>query len=145
MSGGDRKSEAEYPPLVFDPIELAQLEAANALNQFDWALSEVDRWIQTGKPNISFPLLLDLHRLAMAGIDLYAGNFRPARVLIKGSGHIPVAGEDVPRNVDEMLSYVNDNWDTKTAIHLASFVMWRLNWIHPFADGNGRTSRIFLI
>jgi len=20
--------------------------------------------------------------------------------------------------------------------------MWRLNWIHPFADGNGRTSRI---
>jgi fido (protein-threonine AMPylation protein) len=22
-----------------------------------------------------------------------------------------------------------------------SNVMWRLNWIHPFADGNGRTSR----
>jgi Fic family protein len=20
--------------------------------------------------------------------------------------------------------------------------MWRLNWIHPFADGNGRTSRV---
>lgn len=20
--------------------------------------------------------------------------------------------------------------------------MWRLNWIHPFSDGNGRTSRI---
>ena len=20
--------------------------------------------------------------------------------------------------------------------------MWRLNWIHPFADGNGRTSRM---
>lgn len=22
-----------------------------------------------------------------------------------------------------------------------SYILWRLNWIHPFADGNGRTSR----
>jgi Fic family protein len=29
-----------------------------------------------------------------------------------------------------------------TPIHLAAYLMWRLNWIHPFADGNGRTSRI---
>jgi Fic family protein len=25
---------------------------------------------------------------------------------------------------------------------LAAFIMWRLNWIHPSSDGNGRTSRI---
>ncbi|WP_204276686.1 Fic family protein, partial [Klebsiella aerogenes] len=37
---------------------------------------------------------------------------------------------------------VNDNWRDRTALHLASYVMWRLNWIHPFSDGNGRTSRI---
>ena len=30
----------------------------------------------------------------------------------------------------------------KTALHLAAYTMWRLNWIHPFSDGNGRTSRI---
>lgn len=34
-----------------------------------------------------------------------------------------------------------DSWHTATPIHLASYVMWRLNWIHPFPDGNGRTSR----
>lgn len=34
-----------------------------------------------------------------------------------------------------------DNWH-RTAIHLAAYVLWRLNWIHPFDDGNGRTSRI---
>lgn len=27
------------------------------------------------------------------------------------------------------------------ALHLCAYVMWRLNWIHPFTDGNGRTSR----
>jgi Fic family protein len=31
----------------------------------------------------------------------------------------------------------------KSAVHLSAYTMWRLNWIHPFSDGNGRTSRIF--
>lgn len=41
-----------------------------------------------------------------------------------------------------MCDYVNGQWDATTPIHLAAYVMWRLNWIHPFADGNGRTSRV---
>lgn len=138
----ERKSEAEIPPLILDPVELAQREAANALAQFDWAMAEVDRWIKSAKPSLKVSTLLQLHRLAMEGIDRYAGNFRPASVAIKGSSHVPIAGGDVPRAVEEMLEYVSENWDAKTAIHLCSYVMWRLNWIHPFADGNGRTSRI---
>jgi Fic family protein len=47
----------------------------------------------------------------------------------------------VPELVEDLCDYVNANWDSRTAVHLASYVMWRLNWIHPFADGNGRTSR----
>ena len=39
-----------------------------------------------------------------------------------------------------MCDYVNDNW-TEDGWHLASYLMWKLNWIHPFEDGNGRTSR----
>lgn len=26
-------------------------------------------------------------------------------------------------------------------MHLSAYLLWRLNWIHPFTDGNGRTSR----
>lgn len=40
-----------------------------------------------------------------------------------------------------MCSYVNDNWNDRSAIHLAAYLLWRINWIHPFADGNGRTAR----
>lgn len=45
-----------------------------------------------------------------------------------------------------MCEYVNKNWslsgdDLSDGIHLASYLMWRLNWIDPFRDGNGRTSR----
>jgi Fic family protein len=39
-----------------------------------------------------------------------------------------------------MCDYVNANLD-KPAIHLSAYVLWRLNWIHPFDDGNGRTAR----
>jgi len=31
--------------------------------------------------------------------------------------------------------------DLADAVHLAAYVMWRINWIHPFRDGNGRTAR----
>jgi len=43
--------------------------------------------------------------------------------------------------VDDLADWVNDNFATATALHLCAYVMWRLNWIHPFTDGNGRTSR----
>jgi len=138
----DRKSEAEIPPLISDPTKLAEREAANALDQFDWAMSEVKDWIGRRNPNLRISMLLMLHRKAMDGIDQYAGNFRPASVAIEGSGHKPISGDDVPRYIEEMLDYLNENWSNKTAIHLSSFAMWRLNWIHPFADGNGRTSRM---
>src|SRR5258708_38946803 len=42
-----------------------------------------------------------------------------------------------------MCDYVNDNWDKNTAIHFSAYALWKLNWIHPFTDGNGRTARAF--
>jgi hypothetical protein len=65
----DRKSEAEIPPLISDPIELAKKEAANALRQFDWGMEEVERWIAEGHPNLKISTLLDLHRKAMEEIS----------------------------------------------------------------------------
>jgi len=42
--------------------------------------------------------------------------------------------------VDDMCKYINENFG-KSPLHLAAYVMWRHNWIHPFMGGNGRTSR----
>lgn len=76
------------------------------------------------------------------GISSYAGNWRPAGVEITGSTHAPVAAHLVPELVESMCDNVNDQWHSATAIHIAAYLMWRLNWIHPFADGNGRTARM---
>jgi Fic family protein len=47
----------------------------------------------------------------------------------------------VPGLVEELCEYVNENFVAASALHLAAYVMWRVNWVHPFDDGNGRTAR----
>ena len=86
-------------------------------------------------------MVLSLHREALQGISSYAGNWRPAGVEIEQSKHTPPGAHLVAELVEDMCDYVNEHW-ASAPIHLAAYCMWRLNWIHPFADGNGRTSRM---
>jgi Fic family protein len=85
--------------------------------------------------------LQTLHRVALMGLSVYAGNWRPAGIAIEGSRHAPPDSFRIPELIEELCDYVNERWDEKSPLHLASYVMWKLNWIHPFTDGNGRTSR----
>jgi Fic family protein len=140
--GGDRHSVAHSADLITDPNELAHREARNALRQFDTVIELVEQWLQPDRPFKLRPsTLLQLHRIVLDGISAYAGNFRPAGIAIEGSQHEPVGAHLVPEMVEELCDYVNDNWTTKSPLHLSAYVMWRLNWIHPFTDGNGRTAR----
>jgi Fic family protein len=44
--------------------------------------------------------------------------------------------------MDIFISVVQENWDIVTGpTDLAAFALWKLNWIHPFVEGNGRTAR----
>jgi Fic family protein len=56
-------------------------------------------------------------------------------------GAEPPGRLQVPEEIDLMCEYVQSFWNERSPLALASYVMWRLNWIHPFVDGNGRTSR----
>jgi Fic family protein len=137
-----RNSRALEAPLIADPKARAAAEARNGFRQYDFGIKTVQTALERGAFKLRLSLILALHREALAGISSYAGNFRPAGVKIEGSKHEPVGAHLVPELVEEMCDYVNDNWEKSTPIHLAAYIMWRLNWIHPFADGNGRTSRI---
>ena len=140
---GDRHSKAQSPELIQDEKARAEREARNALTQFDIAVKLIDDWLtQPERPFRLRPsMIMQLHAAALDGLSLFAGRYRPAGVKIEGSRHEPAGGHQVPELVEAMCEYVNDNWNTKPALHLAAYAMWRLNWIHPFDDGNGRTSR----
>ena len=137
----ERHSQANEPELVTDPDARAAREARNGLRQFDRVIEMVEYFLHPDRPfRLRGSQLLTLHRDALDGISSYAGNFRPAAIAIGGSKHQPVGAHQVPEAVEELCDYVNENW-AKSAIHLAAYCLWRLNWIHPFTDGNGRTSR----
>ena len=137
-----RDSRALEPELITDPQEKAAAEARNGFRQYDAAIGAIQTALDRGSFKLRPSLILGLQREALAGISSYAGNYRPGGVAIEGSKHDPVGAHLVPELVEEMCDYVNDHWNESTSLHLAAYVMWRLNWIHPFADGNGRTSRI---
>jgi Fic family protein len=137
-----RDSRALEPDLITDPLARAEAEARNGLRQYDHGIKVIQSALERGPFKLRLSLVLALHREALADISMYAGNFRPAGVQIQGSKHEPAGAHLVPELVEEMCDYVNEHWEKSTPIHLAAYIMWRLNWIHPFADGNGRTSRI---
>jgi Fic family protein len=35
-------------------------------------------------------------------------------------------------------------WQNANAIQVAAFCLWKINWIHPFKNGNGRCARAFM-
>jgi Fic family protein len=133
-----RDSRPVSHQLFTDPEEKASLEARNGLLQFD----EVQRLIDEAKSSFRLrpSTVQKLQRLAIQEIYTCAGNYRTTPVYINGTTHQPPPASDVSVHVEEMCEYVNSNW-SRTALHLSAYVMWRLNWIHPFAGGNGRTSR----
>jgi len=81
-----------------------------------------------------------LNRVAIEGINPLAGVFRPDKMQIGLSRHNPPPPELVPEMTELMCDYVNDH-PHESPIHLAAYLLWRINWIHPFDDGNGRTAR----
>ena len=140
--GGERESVGQEPDLLTDPDAIARQEAANAVRQFDAVLDAIDLVARDGRAFKLRPsTILHLHKLALDGLSKFAGTWRPAPVRIEKSGHEPPHESQVPSLIEEMCDWVNDNWESEAPLTLCAYVMWRLNWIHPFLDGNGRTSR----
>ena len=123
--------------LIRDPAERRRKEAENGSRQF----SETMRLV--GKMGDALALtpgvVCELNRLAIDGVHSTAGEYRTRPMVISNMSFKPPDAPEVPELVEEMCEYAND--PAKPALHVASYLMWRLNWIHPFDDGNGRTSR----
>lgn len=126
------------PPL--SNAEIAQLEAKNALRQYDRLVEMIDEAVRS--QFVLTPVILsELNALAVDGLQKTAGQIRDIAIRIRGTNHVPPDADLCEALLDEMCAFVNTNWESKEALHLSAYVMWRLNWIHPYCDGNGRTSR----
>lgn len=89
--------------------------------------------------------LLNIHQLVLQRIDLEnAGKYRNEEVQIKGSLHTPPSFLQVPTLMESFFKFYDENKSIMHPVEFSAEIHERLVTIHPFVDGNGRTSRLIM-
>jgi Fic family protein len=139
----ERNTVAKQIELVTAPAEKARREAENKHKLAAVTVEIIRPLVQNKERPFRFRqgILMQLHASALQGIHLLSGTFRNCPANIHGSNHEPPPAFQVAEEVADLCAHVNTEWHRQSALYLSSYVMWRINWIQPFAAGNGRTSR----
>ncbi|WP_439373497.1 Fic family protein [Bradyrhizobium sp. DASA03120] len=129
---------------------IEQLNAANTINVLEALVTYL---ISHNKPD-QLPYapnemaLRELHRCGTLFLLDKPGEYRevPVQVANVQTGQVLYQApppEDVPKLVAEFFEELIKIWHSGDALDAAAFALWRINWIHPFKNGNGRTARAF--
>ena len=107
----------------------------------DKAFAYVKKCVAESKP-LDEAAVKDIHVLLMENI-LVGGVYRNVEVRISGAGHKPPAPSEMYRQIKNF--YADLPYKTGlNAIELAAWTHAEFVRIHPFVDGNGRTSRMIM-
>ncbi|MDR6968251.1 Fic family protein/DNA-binding XRE family transcriptional regulator [Flavobacterium arsenatis] len=95
--------------------------------------------------NLNEREVLSIHNLILRGIHPEdAGRYRKVQVMIKGSSHMPPQPFIVAKQMEDYFFWYEANKKALHPVVLAAEMHERLVTIHPFIDGNGRTSRLVM-
>jgi len=72
-----------------------------------------------------------------------AGKFRRIQVYMGGSKHVPTKASEIGKEMGALMRWIKNNSKIHPVI-LSTYVHHFLIAVHPFIDGNGRTSRLLL-
>ncbi|MDR2122168.1 MAG: Fic family protein [Flavobacteriaceae bacterium] len=90
-------------------------------------------------------LIKEIHALILHGIDREnAGIYRTVPVMISGSRHIPPQPYLIQSQMENFIQEYKKKEKEEHPIITASYLHDELVKIHPFIDGNGRTSRLLM-
>lgn len=121
------------------------LQASNLDRQYQFLRSIVDVAICADRPFLSQTVIKAINFHAIVCLHVNAGEYRPCEVHVTGQDSgvefEPPQHFRVNALMDDFVNTVNRYWQEMDAIQLAAYVLWRINWIHPFINGNGRTAR----
>lgn len=115
------------------------LAIENGSRQYDFLRSLVETSLAVQRPFLSAHILKALNFHAITCLHTNAGEYRPCQVTV--GTHVPPEHYRVDALMDDFVNQVNRVWESADDVALAAWVLWRLNWIHPFINGNGRTAR----
>jgi len=91
--------------------------------------------------------LLNLHHAGTLFLLSDPGCYRNVEVaVVDGDGkviHQPPKWQMVTPFMQHFFRELSSVWTSGDALDVAAYALWRINWIHPFKNGNGRTARAF--
>jgi Fic family protein len=118
------------------------LEAKSHIEALEYLYELVGR---DRRGTFSERLIREFNQIVMRDIDKeWAGRYRNSNVIIGGADHTPPEAVEVPRLMQELIIWMRQNWKVLHSVELAAVLHHRIVNIHPFFDGNGRTSRLVM-
>lgn len=116
------------------------LEAINHKEAIGYVKHLIDKNTEINEREV-----LAIHNLILRGIDqTNAGKYRNLQVMIKGSSFTPPAPYLVAPQMEDYYYWYDSAKKYLHPVMLAAEMHERLVTIHPFIDGNGRTSRLVM-
>ena len=117
-----------------------RVQEQNLLRQYDLLSNCIEIGLEKGIEAFDKYTLWALNYAAVSNIAQFGGRYREQPIYV--GKHIPPHFKEVPNLMDQFISVVHENWFTiDHPTTLAAYALWRMNWIHPFVEGNGRTAR----
>ena len=103
------------------------------------------KYLMEKKTSFNEREVLSIHNLILRGIQPEdAGRYRRVQVMIKGSSHMPPQPFLVAKEMEDYFIWYEINKNKLHPVILAAEMHERLVTIHPFIDGNGRSSRLVM-
>lgn len=146
---GNPLSEKQAEEVIESDERKHYLKPEQEVRNYFLALNYLEEKLNN-KEKLSKKLILDVQKLVEKGASKEKIGLRgpmPPGVLFAvydsktgNPDYIPPEYSDVPGLLDELIEYVNTTDDHPLIV--AAVVHYQLVTIHPFEDGNGRTSRL---
>ena len=147
---GNPLTLSETQKLIFDEVlpEKHKLSHVEEVTNYKKA---VDLMIENAKNKVklTLPLILEYHKIGMAHIH-GAGEIRKQNVRIKFNPHFKTSnwnliGIKLDLLLKEYEKFSSNKNEIDDVIEFASFFHNEFQRIHPFIDGNSRTSRLLML
>lgn len=118
------------------------------VHNYNKALNMLKINIKDQKFELTPMFIRQLHKTVSSEIleEKYCGNYRDDFVFLRGSTYVPPHYEDVPKLVEELCENYNkwNSFSDETRFENIISTFRKLESIHPFVDGNGRTGRLMM-
>ncbi|XP_019956540.1 protein adenylyltransferase FICD [Paralichthys olivaceus] len=120
------------------------LQEQNEAIGVDAAMKYINTTLLSRSGAITVSDILEIHRRVLGYVDpVEGGRLRTSQVFV--GHHIPPHPQDLQRHMQELVQWLNS--DEALQLHpveCAALAHYKLVYVHPFIDGNGRTSRLLM-